>query len=72
MSMNVEEIYAEAQHLPHEKQGELIGRLLEGFGYPDYDVSDAEVARRVQETNHGIVADISHDELLAGLKFTRR
>jgi len=65
--MDVEEICIEARHLPRPKQGELIGRLLEEFGAPLYDVSDEEVARRVEETGSGIVADISHEELMSGL-----
>lgn len=72
MPMNVEEFYAEARHLPHDEQGDLIGRLLHDFGGPDYDVSDAEVTRRIQEIDGGMVSDISHEELLAGLKFLRK
>jgi len=71
-AMSVEELYAEARHLPHDKQGELIGRLLQDFGAPDYDVSDAEVARRVHEVDSGMVSDISHEELLAGLEFLQK
>lgn len=65
--MNVEEVWAEATHLPPERQGGLIRRLLQNLGPPDHDVSDAEVARRVQQTDLGIVPDTSHDELRAGL-----
>lgn len=70
--MNLEEICVEADHLPRAKQGELIGLLLEKFGAPDYDVSDAEVSRRVRETACGEVLDISHDDLLAGLDHLRK
>lgn len=70
--MNVEEICSEARHLSRSKQGELIGRLLEEFGTSDHDVSDVEVAGRIAETESGEVPDISHDELLAGLKHLRR
>lgn len=69
--MNVEEIRSEARHLPRSKQGELIARLLEDFGSPDYDVSDAEVTQRIRETSSGEVQDISHEELLAGLNHLR-
>ncbi|GAA5121411.1 hypothetical protein JIN84_00660 [Luteolibacter yonseiensis] len=70
--MNVEEICTEARHLSRPMQGELIGRLLEEFGTSDYDVSDEEVARRLVETDSGMVQDISHDELLAGLERFRK
>jgi len=53
--MELEEICIEARHLSRPKQGELIGRLLEEFGKPDYDVSDAEVSRGVEETRSGEV-----------------
>ena len=67
--MNVEEICSEAQALTRNKRDELILRLLEGIDAPaDYDVSDEEVLSRVEETRSGLVQDISHDELLSGLK----
>jgi hypothetical protein len=67
--MNVEEICSEAQTLTPNKLNELIRRLLEGLNPPsDYDVTDQEVLSRVEETRSGLVQDISHEELLSGLK----
>jgi hypothetical protein len=67
--MNVEEICSEAQTLTPNKLNELIRRLLEGLNPPsDYDVTDQEVLSRVEETRSSLVQDISHEELLSGLK----
>ncbi len=67
--MSIEEICAEARHFTREERGELFAVLIDDLGRSGYDVSDEEVAQRVKETEEGIVQDISHDELIAGLKF---
>jgi hypothetical protein len=46
----------------------LIVDLLATLHHPDYDVSDEEVAKRVEETESGEVEDISFEELKAGLR----
>jgi uncharacterized tellurite resistance protein B-like protein len=67
--MNVEEICHQAQGLTQKKRTELIQKLLEGLGAScDYDVSDDEVLERVNETREGHVQDISHQQLISGLK----
>jgi hypothetical protein len=70
--MNVEELCSEARQLSRPKQAELIGRLLEDFGAPEYIVSDDEVSMRVAETDGGQVSDISHEELLEGISQLRK
>ena len=67
--MSVEEIRAEAKNLPPEERGNLVSSLIEDLGRSDYDVSDDEVLERVRQTEEGTVQDISHEELIDGLKF---
>jgi hypothetical protein len=67
--MNVEEICHQAQRLTQKKRTELIQKLLEGLGTScTYDVSDGEILERVNETREGHVQDISHQQLISGLK----
>jgi hypothetical protein len=67
--MNVEEICHQAQRLTQKKRTELIQKLLEGLGTScTYDVSDDEILERVNETREGQVQDISHQQLISGLK----
>ncbi len=65
--MSVEELRREAELLPESERGQLIVELLSTLSYQDYDVSDEEVERRIAETESGEVADISLEELKAGL-----
>ncbi len=67
--MSVEELCAEAELLSREDQGLLVSKLISQLGRHSYDVSDAEVMQRVRETREGLVADISQEELEAGLKY---
>ena len=67
--MSVEELCAEAELLSREDQGLLVSKLISQLGRPSYDVSDTEVLQRVKETREGLVADISQEELEAGLKY---
>jgi hypothetical protein len=67
--MNVEEICHQAQRLTQKKRTELIQKLLEELGTScSYDVSDDEILERVNETREGQVQDISHQQLISGLK----
>jgi hypothetical protein len=67
--MNVEEICHQAQRLTQKKRTELIQKLLEELGTScTYDVSDDEILERVNETREGQVQDISHQQLISGLK----
>ena len=70
--MTIEEIEAQVDRLPQDERGTLISRLIESLGAPEYDVSDEEVRRRVNEVESGEVQDISHEELLRGLEFSPR
>ncbi len=69
--MNVEKICEEANKLSVAERGELISRLVQELGQPDYDVSDEEVSLRVEETRSGTVGDISQDDLNSRLKQLR-
>ena len=69
--MTVERIYGVASELPRSEQGELITQLLRQFGPPDYQVSDEQVAQRIQETREGEIEDLSHDEFLLGIDHLR-
>jgi hypothetical protein len=66
--MTVLELRKEAELLPEAERGELVAELLETFGRPAYDVSDEEVARRVEESESGKVPDVTFDELKAGIQ----
>ncbi len=46
--------------------------LLATFGSPEYDVSDEEVAGRVEELETGAVEDISLEELRLRVEHARR
>jgi hypothetical protein len=67
--MSIEEICAEARQFTREERGKLFTTLIDGLGRSEHDVSDEEVAQRVKETEQGLVQDISHEELVAGIKY---
>jgi len=46
----------------------LASQLLHGLATPVYEVSDAEVQRRIQEADADPNAMITFDELVAGLR----
>ena len=69
--MNVEKIHEAANKLSVAERGELISRLIQELGQPEYDVSDEEVSLRVEETRSGSVGDISQDQLISRLKHIR-
>ncbi len=68
--ITLDEIEKSAMLLPDKERAELASHLLESLppAFDGYDVGDEEVAQRIQETNDGKVEDISHEQLLAGLK----
>jgi hypothetical protein len=70
--MSIEELKQEATRLPETERGQLIVDLLATLTHSNYDISDEEVARRVEETESGEVEDISFDELKAGLRLPSR
>ncbi len=63
--MGVEELKREARQLPEGEKADIISGLLSTFPSAEYDVSDAEVALRIAETESGEVQDISYEELKA-------
>ena len=70
--MTVEELKKEAAQLPEKELGMLVVELLATFGPPERDVSDAEVARRVEELDIGVVQDISLEEMRSRVEHARR
>ena len=68
-SMTLEEILAEASRLSPEKRLQLVRALIGDLGRPAYDVSNEEVAERIRETRDGLVDDLSHEELVEGLRY---
>ncbi len=70
--MTVEELKKEATQLPEKERGMLVADLLATFGSPEYDVSDEEVAGRVEELETGAVEDISLEELRLRVEHARR
>ncbi len=64
----VDQIAAEASKLTEEERASLASRLLHGLESPIYDVSDEEVARRMEEAEEDPSVMITFDELVAGLK----
>jgi len=66
--MKLNEIVAEASKLSEEERASLASQLLHGLATPVYEVSDAEVQRRIQEADADPNAMITFDELVAGLR----
>ena len=66
--MKLEEIVAEAAKLPEEERASLASQLLHGLETPVYEVSDAEVGRRIREAETDPSVLITFDELVAGLR----
>ncbi|MEM9481903.1 MAG: hypothetical protein AAGA58_19810 [Verrucomicrobiota bacterium] len=65
--MTVAELRTEAGRMSRNDRAILVSELLEDLGRPEYDVSDEEVASRVEELENGSVEEISHGELLRRL-----
>jgi hypothetical protein len=70
--VTLEELRREAKELPEKDRGTLVAELLATFHPPDYDVSDAQVAQRVEELETGAVEDISLEELQSRVDHARR
>ncbi len=66
--MKLEEIAAEASKLSEEERAALASRLLHGLESPVYQVSDEEVAHRMDEAERDPSVLITFDQLVAGLK----
>lgn len=66
--MKLEEIATEASKLSEEERAALASRLLHGLESPVYQVSDEEVARRMDEAERDPSVLITFDQLVAGLK----
>lgn len=66
--MKLEEISKAADSLTESERGQLASRLLQNLEAPVYQISDDEVAARVEEGNADDTSLLSHDEFVAGLK----
>ena len=64
--MKLEELVAEAAKLPEEERASLASQILHGLETPVYEVSDAEVAKRIREAEKDTSVLITFDELVAG------
>ncbi|RYD75494.1 MAG: hypothetical protein EOP84_18220 [Verrucomicrobiaceae bacterium] len=65
--MKLEEIVEEASKLTEEERASLASRLLHGLETPVYEVSDAEVSRRMQEAEADPSVWLTFDQLVSGL-----
>ena len=65
--MTVEDLKIAANALPEHQRLELTASLIEMLGAPADGVSDKEIEERKRQLDSGEVADISYDELIAGL-----
>ena len=66
--MKLEEIAEAASKLPEEERASLASRLLHGLESPVYEVSDEEVARRMEEADSDPGVWLTFDQLVSGLK----
>jgi len=66
--MKLEEIATEASKLSEQERATLASRLLHGLESPVYQVSDAEVAQRMDEAERDPSVLLTFDQLVAGLK----
>ena len=55
-----------------EERASLASYLLHSLDAPDYDVSDEEVIRRVDELHSGKVQEMNHETLVKGLNLRNR
>ena len=70
--MSVEELKREARQLPESERADFVADLLTTFPTANYDVSEAEVAQRVAETESGEGQDISYEELQEAIQRRER
>ncbi|MEI7929412.1 MAG: hypothetical protein WCH40_12745 [Verrucomicrobiales bacterium] len=66
--MKLEEIAVEASKLTEKERASLASRLLHGLETPVYNVSDEEVARRMEEADSDPTVWLTFDQLVSGLK----
>lgn len=65
--MKLEELAEEASKLSEEERASLASRLLHGLETPVYEVSDAEVAKRMQEAQSDPGVWLTFDQLVSDL-----
>ncbi len=70
--MKLEEIATEASKLTEEERATLASRLLHGLESPVYQVTDAEVAQRMEEAERDPSVLITFDQLVAGLEHFKK
>lgn len=66
--MKLEEIAAEASKLSEEERAALASQLLHGLESPVYEVTDEELALRMQEAEKDPGVWITFDQLVTGLR----
>ena len=69
--MTVSDLIKEAEALPVPERGQLLTSLLSGLPFQTPQGMDDRVEKRRREMDSGEVADISFDELAAGLDLPR-
>ena len=70
--MVTQEIKNKVDVLSEEDRASLASYILHSFSAPEYDVSDDEVAQRVQDLQSGLVKEIDHASLVNGLDLRNR
>ena len=70
--MVTQEIKNKVDVLSEEDRASLASYILHSFSAPVYDVSDEEVAQRVQDLQSGLVKEIDHATLVNGLDLRNR
>jgi len=70
--MKLEEIAMEASKLTEEERATLASRLLHGLESPVYQVTDAEVAQRMEEAERDPSVLITFDHFVAGLEHFKK
>ena len=68
----LQSIQSEAVVLSQEDRAALVAVLLDSFGGPEYDVSDADVATRDEEMESGAEPGLPHDEFVRAMRRNRR
>lgn len=70
--MVTQEIKNKVDVLSEEDRASLASYILHSFSAPVYDVSDEEVAQRVEDLQSGLVKEIDHASLVNGLDLRNR
>ena len=66
------ELKSNIVQLSLEERASLASYLLHSLDTPEYDVSDEEIKRRVDELQSGKVQEMNHETLVKGLNLRNR